>query len=157
MPLPVCKKKNSCIAKPLYDGDENEFTSSKILFPSLHVHLGIINSLVDELEKVWPETVLWFLWLGLTRQEFHGKHFNVRIEKYINAGIYTQVRKNHRGINEYIEQIVTQGYNIVAFPIHISTRGYVSHFSTCVHGPIAFYSVLSLSKNGRYGMIKKTI
>ena len=80
MPLPV-RKKNSCIAKPLYNGDENEFTSSKILFPSLHVHLGIINSLVDELEKVWPETVLWFLWLGLTRQEFHGKHFNVRIEQ----------------------------------------------------------------------------
>ena len=38
---------------------------SHIAFPSLHVHLGIINLLTDELEKRWPPIVVWFQHLSL--------------------------------------------------------------------------------------------
>ena len=44
---------------------------------ALHVHLGMVNLLTDELEKLWPKIVVWFEKLALNREPYHGRHFEV--------------------------------------------------------------------------------
>ena len=44
---------------------------------ALHVHLGMVNLLTDELEKLWPEIVVWFKTFALNREPYHGRHFKV--------------------------------------------------------------------------------
>ena len=58
-------------------GDLAKLTMEVVAFPSLHVHLGIVNLLTDELEKLWPEIVVWFEKLALNREPYHGRHFEV--------------------------------------------------------------------------------
>ena len=68
----------SCVSKPLFTGDMELYTMAVVAFPSLHVHLGIPNSLIDALESRWPEIVMWFHSLHIKREEYFGGNFEVR-------------------------------------------------------------------------------
>ena len=68
---------DSCIAEPLFTGDLKAETKSIVCFPALHVHLGVTNGLCDALEERWPEVVLWYHSMSLTREEYFGHNFEV--------------------------------------------------------------------------------
>ena len=71
-PPPSFKK--SCVAEPLFTGALEKLTMEAV---ALHVHLGMVNLLTDELEKLWPKIVVWFEKLALNREPYHGRHFEV--------------------------------------------------------------------------------
>ena len=43
----------NCVNEPLIDGEDHEFIIDIIYIPELHIHLGITNRLVRELNNRW--------------------------------------------------------------------------------------------------------
>jgi hypothetical protein len=73
----IVKSTFSCINAPLFGGDQSKLTIEVICFPSLHVHMGIVNKLYKELELVWPDIVFWADSLSLVREAYFDKTFEV--------------------------------------------------------------------------------
>ena len=46
-------KFKNCVSEPMLDGKDHERTINKIAPPELHLHLGIVNRLVEVLNERW--------------------------------------------------------------------------------------------------------
>ena len=50
-------------------------------YPSLHVMLGLVNKLCDDLAKVWEDFYKWPAGLHLVREQDFGKTYDVMFER----------------------------------------------------------------------------
>ena len=54
---------------------------TKFCFPSLHVMLGVVNKLCDELKKKWSDFSTWPKALHLCREQYFSKTFEVSYDE----------------------------------------------------------------------------
>ena len=77
--------------KPLITRDAELEVSESFGFPALHIFLGIVNKLCDALESRWPEFHVWPTKLGVTKEEYHGKTFEVRVQPVCHYHLLTRM------------------------------------------------------------------
>ena len=63
--------------EPLIAGDDSLLVSEVFTFSSLHIMLGVVNKLCDELEKRWDGFSTWTGSLNLVKEDYFSKTFEV--------------------------------------------------------------------------------
>ena len=77
-----------------------------VAFPSLHVMLGVVNKLCDELEKVWPQFSTWPDSLHLCREQYFSKTFEVQKDKSFTDNMHYG-RTLHYGLEKPASRTLT--------------------------------------------------
>ena len=74
------KEYRNVIHPPMLASGNNLDHSSLVILlippPELHLMLGPVNTLYDELDKQWGECEKWSKYLNIKREEYHGGKFN---------------------------------------------------------------------------------
>ena len=62
----------------MFSGNQNDSTPLIVLIPppELHLLLGPVNKMYDEMLEIWPQGEEWSNRLYIKREEYHGGHFN---------------------------------------------------------------------------------
>lgn len=62
----------SCINEPLITGDDGDRMLDLIPPPSLHLMLGVVNTLLDQLQKRWDQAYTWAANNNIVKKNYHG-------------------------------------------------------------------------------------
>ena len=65
-------KYKSCVNEPLIPGKDTDEILDLIPPPSLHLLLGVANTLLDKLQEKWDQAYTWAESHGITRKNYHG-------------------------------------------------------------------------------------
>ena len=69
------------IHEPLFDAEDDIEILDLIMIPELHLHIGIVNKLIQVLNDKWGDDEL-FKWLALRR--IKSEKFYNRVSSYLN-------------------------------------------------------------------------
>ena len=66
------KKYFNCVHEPLINGERSDEMLDLIPPPSLHLMLGVVNTLLDKLHEKWNQAYTWAANQGIVKKNYHG-------------------------------------------------------------------------------------
>ena len=114
--------------------DESTLILRVVPPPELHLLIGPVNTIYDELSKVWPDCEEWIKRLSIKREDYHGGQFNGNDSRKLMKNISILEEFAPSKVNPFIEtfkafnEVIKSCYGTNLFPNY---KELIKNFRIC--------------------------